>query len=675
MTIPVLGPSVRGRLFRQLVGYSGVALAVVVYSFIATQWLAGHFGYNRDLGPDLGSTLYPHLYQPFAWVTWFIRFFTYDRALWMGVWFSVCAASMVTLFAVVFWIGFTTRSSVPYHGLRGDARFITELDELRGIGLVAGTAKKVEEPTEVAHSLYLGACEDEDGTLHYLRLTSNEHLAVVAPTRTGKGVGPVVMNCVAWPGCLINFDPKGENFYATAPARAEIGPVYRWNPTATENTHSYNFLESIRLRSIHEMGDAMDIATLLVDPSSVGNWDHWKGTGFSFLAGLILFVKYTKDAVGKRASLADVAFAMGDPEKPNMKLYAEMAQNKFGKPTMGGFTMNVRHDPIAVAGQEMLNKDSRERASVHSTAVLALALYKDPIIAHNTARSDFHLEDLWNGEQPGSLYMTVSADQELKLQPLLRMMITLIIRALQRAELQYELGRARLPWKHRTLYVFDEFASLGTVKEIELALSRIAGWGVQLMLVIQGIPQLYQGYTQYQAVLEGCQAKVVYAPNDKMTAEWLSEGCGMTTSVKTDIKVSGSRFGAMLGYVNQGYEEVEHRLLTVQQAGKLEPPTKGDDGKTITAAGACIVLRTGYNAIFCRQLLYFLDPYFLNKVQKAMPPGIFPRRVTKPAAKGGANTPTPAPAAKKPAPASPELPLDAGAQVPVIDPPIRDYVR
>jgi type IV secretion system protein VirD4 len=603
-----LGPTAGQRVKTQGAGAALVVAALAGFSIVATQITAAHFRFDPGLGPVWGQGLYP----PFAWIVWSFRYSTADPRFFAELHIAFLVATATVLLAVVAAVGLATRSARAYQDVHGSARFITELKEMRRIGL-AGRGTD--------HHLFLGACADGKGNLHYLRQSGNEHLAVIAPTRTGKGVGPVLMNALAWGGAFIMYDPKGEGFHATAGSRARIGPVWRWNPVGTEGVSRFNVLDLVRLGTMHDVGDAMDIATLLVDPSSVGDWDHWTGTSFDLLAGVILHVLYQKQAEGKRACLADVAWALGDPDRLNLRLYTDMTKNQHGEPGAHGFEPGRRHGAIAMAGATMLQREHRERTAIHSSAVLCLALYRDPIIAANTAVSDFDLKALWDGECPGSLYITVSPDQELKLQPLLRMMLTLILRAVQRVELRYQEGRPQLPWRHRLLLLLDEFASLGTVKEIELALARIAGYGAQIMLVIQDVPQLYQAYSQYQTVLGMCQTKIVYAPNDKLTAEWLSGECGTTTVVKKDIQVSGARFGTVLGQVSEQYHEVSRPLITPQECERLRPPSKDGTGN-ITESGDVILLRTGYHPIFAKQVLYFQDPYFAKLVRLPPPVGL-----------------------------------------------------
>lgn len=600
------GEPSRNHAAMRLVGLAGLAFALILCSAVATQITAGHFNFDPALGPDWGRGLYP----PGQWIVWSLRHHDADPVFFAQLHIAMLGATGALMVVTIVGIGIATRSARPYAAAHGSARFVTELAEMGRMGLVGVPVS--------GHALTLAGCQGGQGEVHYLRQTGNEHLALIAPTRTGKGVGPVLMNAASWTGAFIMYDPKGEGFHATAGCRSRLGPVWRWNPVGNDGVSRFNPLDTVRLRTLHEVGDAMDIATLLVDPSSLGNWDHWKGTGFDLLAGVILHVLHQKRAMGQRACLADVAYALGDPDRPNTALYNAMAQNRHGEPSATGFVPGIRNSAIAMAGAAMNNREHRERTGVHSTAAMCLSLYKDPIIAANTAVSDFELSEIWNSDRPGSLYITVSPDQELKLQPMLRMMLTLILRGIQRVELRYRRGRPLAPWRHRTLLLLDEFASLGTVKEIELALSRIAGYGAQIMLVIQDVPQLYQAYGRYQAILGNCQTKIVYAPNDRMTAEWLSGECGTATVIKKAVQVSGGRFATLLHHVSEHYQEISRPLITPQECERLQPPTK-DLAGNIIEGGDVIVLRTGYNPIFAKQVLYFQDPYFAERIRLAPP--------------------------------------------------------
>ena len=71
---------------------------------------------------------------------------------------------------------------------------------------------------------------------------------------------------------------------------------------------------------------------------------------------------------------------------------------------LGTEEMPIVHPAVASIARELLNKSDNERSGVVSTAMSYLGLYRDPIIAANTARSDWRIADLMRPDQPVSLY-------------------------------------------------------------------------------------------------------------------------------------------------------------------------------------------------------------------------------------------------------------------------------
>ena len=142
--------------------------------------------------------------------------------------------------------------------------------------------------------VYIGGWTDAKGTTHYLRHDGPEHCIVIAPTRSGKGVGNVVPTLLSWPASAVIYDEKGELWALTAGWRASGADnvVIRWEPGATEGSAGFNFLAEVRLGTPHEVADAQNIAQMLCDPEGRGLADHWQKTSFALLTGLILHVLY-----------------------------------------------------------------------------------------------------------------------------------------------------------------------------------------------------------------------------------------------------------------------------------------------------------------------------------------------------------------------------------------------
>ncbi|MCE2661136.1 MAG: type IV secretory system conjugative DNA transfer family protein, partial [Rubrivivax sp.] len=101
-----------------------------------------------------------------------------------------------------------------------------------------GAARFASRP-ELSKSGLLG----DDGILlgrvgnDYLRLPGQQSVLLSAPTRSGKGVGIVVPNLLAWRGSVVVLDIKGENHELTAGYRARHGQrVFKWAPFASSTS-------------------------------------------------------------------------------------------------------------------------------------------------------------------------------------------------------------------------------------------------------------------------------------------------------------------------------------------------------------------------------------------------------------------------------------------------------
>jgi len=82
-------------------------------------------------------------------------------------------------------------------------------------------------------------------------------------------------------------------------------------------------------------------------------------------------------------TLSGVAAFLSDPSRTQVETLERMltASHLSGGP----------HPAVAEVAREMLNKSANELSGVYSTAVAFLGLYRDPVIARNTAESDFRI--------------------------------------------------------------------------------------------------------------------------------------------------------------------------------------------------------------------------------------------------------------------------------------------
>lgn len=587
-----------------LFGSSGLLLGAAVLSAAATQFVAYRVGYH----PALGAPLTGHLYAPWRWIQWQQAGWAADaRRTFQLVDMGLFGAGTAALFGGLLYSNSVRRRPRRHEGVHGTARF-QDAAEIKESGLLPRQAGE-------AHvGVYVGGWTDRKGCTHYLRHDGPEHLIVIAPTRSGKGVGNINTTLLSWPASTAVYDEKGELWELTAGWRARHAGniVIRLEFAAAEGSAGFNVLEEVRLGTPYEVADAQNVAQMLCDPNGKGLEDHWQKTSFALLTGLILHVLYAGKARGDVASLADAAHVLSDPARSADDLWKEMVANQHLK--------TGPHPAVAAAGRDMLDREARERGSVLSSAKTYLTLFQDPLVAGNTRRSDFRIADLMDHERPISLYVVTRGSDKERLRPLVRLLFTTMARTLMGVPITFRHGQPVMPHRHRLLLMLDEFPSLGRMPVIEDALPKCAGYGIKCFLAAQDREQLLGAYGPHQTVTTNCHVRIIYAPNERETAKWVSDMIGTATVVKEDVTESGHRLGS-LSQVSRTFHEVGRPLMTPDEIMTLRKPRKERDAsgrEVIVEAGEMVVFVAGENPIKGTQILYFLDPLFRQRA--AIPP-------------------------------------------------------
>jgi type IV secretion system protein VirD4 len=195
---------------------------------------------------------------------------------------------------------------------------------------------------------------------------------------------------LTWAGSAIVHDIKGENWQLTAGWRARFCRVLLFDPT-NQNSSRYNPLLEVR-RGDTEVRDVQNVADILVDPEgALERRNHWEKTSHSLLVGVILHVLYAE----ADKTLCGVANFLSDPKRPiETTLQAMMSTRHLG---------DRPHPVVASVARELLNKSENERSGVLSTAMSFLGLYRDPVVAKVTSRSDWRIADLVECDRPATL--------------------------------------------------------------------------------------------------------------------------------------------------------------------------------------------------------------------------------------------------------------------------------
>lgn len=575
----------------KLLGFAGGLLSTTVLSSVATQYVAGRLGYH----PALGERLFG-LYQPLGWLTWQMEPWAGTvriAFLWPDVGLMAVAAGLMGV-VVAKNIRGGTRRPKAFPDVHGSARWAAFAD-IQSMNLLDNT-----------DGIYIGAWENpKTGVVHYLRDKSGAHIAGIAPTRSGKGLGWVLPNLLSCVDSMFIYDPKGELWQLTAGWHRAVGHnILRWQPAHPTDSCGFNFLDEIRLGTDYEVADSQNIAHLIVDPDGAGFSNHWDKAAFGFLTGLLLHCTHTARDAGTRASLPTVAQLLSSPKLKPLALCQAMARSKYGA-------------AINAAGVDQIERDEKERGAVLSTVKTYLSLFLDPIIARNCDQSSFRIADLMDHDRPTILYVVVSGIDNARVRPLVRLLITMMLNQTVGVPIKFDDQQQPVrAHKHKMLLMMEEFPDLRKMKMFEQAMAVMAGAGLTAFLIMQDREQLLGAYGQHQTIMANVHLVGAYAPNEIKTADWLSHELGNKTVSLEQYSESGKR-GGWLSNISHSFHSFGHPLLTSDEVKRLPGAVK--DGSKVIQAGQMLILPTGQRPILGRQILYFQDEIFLAR-SRLLPP-------------------------------------------------------
>ena len=243
---------------------------------------------------------------------------------------------------------------------------------------------------------------------------------------------------------------------------------------------------------------------------------------------------------------------------------------------------------------------TKEIQSVASTAKPETEPFDDPPIAADLAKDGFDFAEL--KRKPTTVYLILPPDMMARHSKWLRLVLTSAIQAVMRPR---ERGEPKV------LFMMDEFFSLGHLEIISTVWALTRGYGVQMMPVLQDLPQLKKLYPDmWETFIGMAEAVASFTPNDMTSAEWLSRRMGKTTlpimsySEGTGTNAQGER----TSNTNTSYSSVE---VPVAQPHQLFGLPKGQMIVTFDGVSdAALVEATGYYRIQQCALRARKNPYF-----------------------------------------------------------------
>lgn len=437
---------------------------------------------------------------------------------------------------------------------------------------------------------------------------------LIAPTRAGKGIGPINSTLVNYPGSMIVFDPKGELYKLTGGFRAKFSRVLKFSPIS-DATVAFNPLEEVELTKQAFADIGLILANVFEPPKggSDGTNEFFDNQAQTLLTAVIFHVlssgKYPKEQQNMSGVLSVLSIAAGQKEDPetgeevglgDLLLKEIIDSPHFDKDGNESESIN---EIVRDAANQILSQHEKVRSDVFSTVFAKMQLFRDPYIKGCTSHSDFKIQDFYDSPEPISLYLTVPFSHIDRVAPVFKLMVNFLLRKFSAGEMLPK-GIKGMPdrtLKNRLLFLLDEFRVLGAMPFLSTTMGILSGYGITFFIVVQMLSQIYDLYGQHQAFLDNCETVAVMAPGNIDDATKFSQMLGKESVVNGSQSVSGSKFALDLSNINQSYQDIQRDLLSPSEVMHM--------GKEYI-----LIFKQGMPGYLAKKVVSYMDPRFKDKI-------------------------------------------------------------
>lgn len=396
-------------------------------------------------------------------------------------------------------------------------------------------------------SFFLGRIHEDHNARFPAGVSDDRHVFIVAGSRSGKGVSFGIPNALLWRGPLFVIDPKGEAASIAGLRRASldaargtgtsvrsflgqqlaiIDPLGQVRGPARAFKVSYNPLSDIDLsegggvRAIYAAADA-----LIHTETGVGA--HFAETAETVVAGVIEAIKHKEPRATQTLLRMRDVLLMGYDE---LLLYLCSVDTRAG----------LAREAASIMGEA----GSNEWGSIRTTLSRSLKWLAQPDMQAHLQASEFSLK---RAVQDGWSIFVALPPAEI---PAFKSWLRFIVRIAIDAKISMGLHRG----SHQTLFLLDEFPTLGRFKVIEESAGYLAGYGIKLVPIIQNIGQIKELYARnWETFLGNAGAIIAFGLNDHETERYVSDRFGRTFIAEATQSFSSGSSGQLIGgSVNAG---------------------------------------------------------------------------------------------------------------------------
>lgn len=475
--------------------------------------------------------------------------------------------------------------------LHGDARFATYM-EIKKAGLVARDSYD--------KTILVGQYKEHDRN-EYLCYGGYQFVMLAAPTRSGKGVGVVIPNCLNYSDSLVVLDIKLENFYKTAGFRAKSGQeVYLFAPydeceserqrgkPAPMRTHRYNPLGYVSSDPVDRIGDIDSIAQAFYNnPNSKDKFfDEQAKDLFRGITMLVLEtpgIPHTLGEVFRQSS----GYGKALPEHLNEMIEKAKAE---GRPYS---------DECVAAISRVCTLSDNTFAGVKGSMQVPLMPWANARVDAATSANDFDLRDVRKKRM--TIYVGITPNKLAEAKNIINLFFDQLINLNTKTLPQQDKSL-----KYQCLMILDEFTAAGKINQIAQSISYQAGYNMRVLTIIQNKSQLEDVYGKPGALtlMSNHALMIMYAPSPvvQSDANEYSEMLGYQTVKNT----SHSRSFGKQGSRSDSTSDQKRALMLPQELKEMDMWEE-------------IVSLEHTKPIRCGKIKYFEDPTFTARVDWQIP--------------------------------------------------------
>lgn len=512
--------------------------------------------------------------------------------IWIGVGF---VALVVLVVILIFFFGANDKDEGP------------PLSTVYGSAAFGGVRATLDPPDAYRHGVFLGKVVPSGMRLPIMApgppvfTAPPAHTLIVAPSRTGKGTRVIIPTLLRYAGSALIIDPKGENAAVTARARQiSLGQaVHIINPWIVLNAEfaargfaeadTINPLDILDRNDPNVVNVAMALAAAIC-PTVDERQRYWSGNAASLIGAICLWLT---DQPGEEKTLT------------RLRHILTLSRREFNEKFLPAMTASRAFDSaIAELLRPFEGLDDKPYSEILATATEATRFLSDPQIKRATATSTVSFNDLVAGR--ATVYLVIPVENVKTHATWLRLVITAALQTFKQRNARAQRGRC--------LFLIDEFPALGPVAEIPQDIATIAGFGVDMALVVQNLGQVRANYGDASAetILGNCAWKWFCNVGDLATAKHVAESLGKAT-VRTRTKTKTTS-AAVAGAPNQTERESESDAFGETGRFLLTPEeimTLGSD--------RAVVLRQNGAPLLLRPVDYWMLTTAFMSLQKNFP--------------------------------------------------------